>query len=695
MYSALYNLYKQNIFKLAKTLVVKSRYIPEAINNRLRLEGFEVIDSQPQTWRYYKNLAGDYHLYDLPKIRVTSMDTLEEIEFTKENLAVHSATAREYAYGTEYYKSLVSRYPDKERLILGILNPIDINKAIAARDGEIIYFDESLVEENETNLIPQLQTYIYRFLGRWVTPDYRYTHGLYIGAMLANMHLMTVEAIASIRQDNCKTNFVHSFHVKMYLASHGRLDKYIDALTIKQRLFLYRNIDYLEANAGKKATFDLLVQRLITERNYPLAAYDIHQNTANMPASISPAVELTLEPINTPRSFGLSDNFTVDAVLTKQQPLARENRTLQEYYRTDIEERTKLGPYGKYATSVLESSIDDISNNSIRTLEELLLNHWMYLSSHGLYNATVSYTNPNTGEKLLLSAKDAFVLWLYCLSNSYGIEITDIPTLQCEFVKLIDQPDFATLRAMSSKRYLKDSVVHGVLANNVSLQNNIISIDGFYSTIKQVHDRLRLHYYVWSNETSKLKHAFLKGTSLRLYGTTSCVFYANKTYAEWFSEKGIALGSLQSDEYALLAKEIFDNATGLSLNISLSLRDVHRSIIGLMTQLSSYAVHYISTINSEDILRMTCPDVLIGDIVNDVEANYLAPVATIDVHDVEYRSGANYFFNVNGFDDIRLKYVVNMQSSVSSISLSMTTTQQHFTYAAPVSVVGVRNIEFF
>lgn len=694
MYSALYSLYKQNIFKLAKTLVVKSRYVAEAINNRLKLEGYDVNESQPHTWRYYKNLAGDYHLYDLPKIKVTSMDTLEEIEFTKENLAIHSATAREYAYGTDYYKALVAKYPEKERLILGILNPVDINKAINAYDGEIIYYDKDLVEENETNLIPLLQTHISRFLGRWMVPDFRYTHGLYIGAVLANMHLMTVEAIASIRQDNCKTNYVHSFHIRLYLASHGRLDRYLDALTRKQALFLYRNIDYLLANAGKVSTFDVLVERLITERNYPLAAYDIHQNTANMPTNVQSDIELSLTPINAPRSFGLSDNFTVDAVLTKQQPLARDNERLQSYYKTDIESRAKEGPSGKYATSVLESAIDDLSNNNIRTLNELLLNHWMYLSSHNLYNATVTFTHPNTGEKILLSAKDAFVLWLYCVSNSYGIEITDIPTLQCDFVKLIEQPSFTELRGMSSPRYIPNSAIHGILADNVTLQN-IISIDNFYDTVKTVHERLRLHYYVWSNESSKLKHAFLKGISLRLYGSTSCTFYTNKTYASWFSDLGISFSGLYPDEYSSVAKELFENATGLSLNTSLSLRQIHKSIIGLMTQLSSYAVHYISTINSEDVIRMTCPEVLIGDIVSDVEANYAAPVATIEIHDVVIHPKVKSTFNINGFDDIRLKQNVNMYGSVGSVSNAITTTKHNFIYAAPVSVVGVKNIEFF
>ena len=130
--------YSEHCFNLIKTLSIKSSIHALLINEGLRdsLTDYE-IPSDKTKWKYYLNVSGEYHSSD-SLMQVTSLDTREIIIFSKENLEIHVATADAYRYGSREYYSLVNKYPDKENLILGILNPCDINKAVDSEDGTIL-----------------------------------------------------------------------------------------------------------------------------------------------------------------------------------------------------------------------------------------------------------------------------------------------------------------------------------------------------------------------------------------------------------------------------------------------------------------------------------------------------------------------------------------------------------------------------
>ena len=143
-----YSVYIDKNIGLVSTMIIKSEYQAHDMNNAVRVKTRDmnaVDEYRPDTWIYYKHISGEYHETDTP-MTVVSMDTTETIIFNKENLKIHRTTRQEYSYGTKKYEELVERYPDKELLIKGILNPVDIDVAIQAKEGTILSYDKSFVE---------------------------------------------------------------------------------------------------------------------------------------------------------------------------------------------------------------------------------------------------------------------------------------------------------------------------------------------------------------------------------------------------------------------------------------------------------------------------------------------------------------------------------------------------------------------
>jgi hypothetical protein len=166
--------YLEQCRSLVMSLRIKFSAFADILNNEIIAKHGDnsVIKEDKSTWAYYMHLAGEYHpLHDSTVMEVISLDTQEVIEFTKENLEIHLATKNAYRYGTRYYYSLIQRYPDKEELILGILYPCDKQKAIDAREFQILGYDSEYVEQQEYKLIDSIQYFIDGHAFRWYVHD--------------------------------------------------------------------------------------------------------------------------------------------------------------------------------------------------------------------------------------------------------------------------------------------------------------------------------------------------------------------------------------------------------------------------------------------------------------------------------------------------------------------------------------------
>lgn len=642
MSSPYYRLYIESVLQLARSLVIKSEASADSINRSLMEMGYQVKLSEPRTWKYYLNLAGLYHPTDTV-MTVSSLDTLETIEFTKERLAVHRATADGYQQGGDFYERLVERYPEQESLIRGILSPVDLDQAIAAEDGSILDYNQKLVESNETNLIPKLQQWVNGFLTRWHIPAYGIVDDLYNAAMLGVLYVNIPQVILNIRLENCRTNYVHSFHIREYLASNGRLDVYMEYLTKKQALFLYRNIRYIHRNAGKQQTFNLLMDRLLTDRGIPLASYEMRHNLERMPEELYPDVELILTYLNFPPGELLRDTRTVREILEKQVDVAVGNIDEANEALEYIPAEMKNSLVDRVPTKVYESIVTDYSNSMAYSYADLLLNHWLYTSTHQRYNTILSIMNPTTGQLTPLSAKEAFVLFLYSYNQACGVTLETVPDLRAVSVRRPLPPTFEELRAVADPHYVSDAVIESAFENQPSM-GVYISTEAFRGFCRAVRDSLNKHQELFSLEEHLTSRGQIEGLLRRFYHDPVCQLADGEYYTDWLEERGFEPDKLSQFDYAILANEVLELATGANLADTDSLRELQTAMLRLMSQLSSYTVQFLQTINSDTFLKADWAMIRLGE-VNEIGRVLLQllGMSTIEVKD--FNAHGNVWIN--------------------------------------------------
>lgn len=611
-----YTIYLDDTKKLAATLIIKSSITPTLQNKQLiALYGANVApENHPEQWRYYQNLAGSYHSTN-KLMTVTSLDTLEEIVFNKANLLVHRATAKAYQFGTRYYNELVSRYPDQETLILGILYPVDLQTAIDAPDGTILGYPKDLVEYQEYTLISRLQRWINGYRLRYVNEDFGYSDNLYSTTEHSVMYVELVLAIIGIRFELCHTNEAHSFHIRQYLASNYGLDRYMEYMTLEQQLFLYKNLRYIQRHVGTNETHDWLVEKFLTARNIPLAEYTVRHVVSGMPESLLPTVMVRRTPVNLKTIYTDTEMFTLEEYFEKIKDEAPGNRLYQENLLKSAEARMARSLSGIVNTKTFESNMVDYSDSDRYQLPDVLLAHWMYHSQNGMYEAVINAENPQTGEIISLPAKDAFIFMVYLYSLWVGLPIKKVPTLLARHVLKPSMPLVTDMLQLVEKRFWPKAT--SKLQSCIDAVPNVvrqISTAGFYDQTYQIHNAMNKQIRLIANEYHYHFRSQLEMAVSRCYQhVTITPEDPDMSIETWMALKGLDVSDLTNGQLGILFQNIFNAGTGMDTVKTTSLADVQAAMLGVLRTLSSYSVQYIASINQQTLVNLGDPFVLVGD----------------------------------------------------------------------------------
>ena len=636
-----YQIYKEQTFVLARTLIVKHEEIASSMNTELYYRGY-TVDSNPYNWRYYLNLSGEYHQADKDElyekygtqymmVKIPSLLGSVDVPLTKELL--HGVNAdktmmNEYQIGSKFYEELVSRYPEFESLIIGIINPIEKEVALTADNGEILFiagrykrikgdrkwFDttwysinEILIEEQEDNLILELQRYINHFLKHWSNPEYVNGNDLYIVTMLGILYANIPNALFNIRLGNCKTARAHTFHIRQYLESFGQIGRYVDFIPIGTILWLYKNVHYLEANAGKQHAFDLIMDNMLTPNEIPMSAYTARHELSNLDYDNPlPNAMLYKEVLNFSIVGASDDDRTVLDILEDQKDLARDNAKDLDEKAEHMQDALNWGGDDRLNTKVLESEMIDIGEPYPFTLSQMLFNHWGYTSIKGYYTGTAYATNPLTGDRLSFSSKNAYILAMYCLNKAVaGVELERVPSVRLYDIPRTDQPDDYPTDKRFHKKPDIDKMMSWCVAG-VTRRLKVLEVRGthipaflaqdseqFFANTEEIyHERIR-RYNTYCDVENLEERGDLELVAKRLYWMGFEEKIIDVDYVSWFRTIGFDVSRFTDTDLLGIGLELVASATGVSEQDDVRKKWLQKSLLAILKHFVSYTVHVI------------------------------------------------------------------------------------------------------
>ena len=660
--------------KLIQTLVVKSDISAYLLNVSIQKKYGEtaVEPYAPETWKYYLNLAGQPHFTDV-YMNVISLDTLEVIQFTPENLKVHTATADAYRFGTRYYYALLRKYPLQEAYIMGVLNPVDIYDAIAAENGTILGYDKSLVEEQERSLIEDLETYIKNFLSRWTVPGYQTTDEYYSLGLHYVLALHSFNRLLNLRQARCHTNEVHSFHIREYLASHGGLDKYLPYLTLYQKLYLYRNIRYLEHHNGSTTQFQELMLNLLTIRNVPMAEYSMSQ-ISQFDKNKHIEVLAKKKSLGTSKNATIKEYFEVGYVQDKIRSIVYGNPVYLDATAKIEEKAFRTSSSSVVQTKSLESTMVDYTGSVPDPLLEILIRQWAYMSHNELFPVLIYFTDPMTGEYRNLSTKDAFIYFNYLTLRSMGIDVAHIPKYTNVKFRRHPKPHVSELLKLIPKG-MEDLVpiAYDILRSQPEIVESR-SISAFYELCNKLYDESLRHWYLVSSTHDMVRAGVIKQMVLKLYGYEWMDISEGEDIVAWLADRKLPQFEPDSvraqDMIALLLK----SSTGYSVEATGQLKYIQKNLLQLFGQLSSYSIHFLREINESALIPMNWAAIRLGNI-KEVGHERLDDYNGVSVVGLKSKTGAGlaiknaiestvYIVDQSVLEGIRVDHGVHMSKNV-------------------------------
>lgn len=656
MSNTLNQLYFDKSVVLARTMVVKFHEVAIAINRQVRLSGFDVDESRPETWKYYLNLNGEYHPYDHAKllelsngehdhlrIKIAGDTSPVEVNYSKDILygvTADLAVANEYRFNTLYYNELVTKYPDFIDIINGVLNPIKPEISLNSKDGEILYCggylktllpsgryhfirqdygpisDNFLIEDNEENLIGLLQENIYRFLERWDNRDYHEVANLYYPFLLGVLYMSVPNWINNIRLGNIKSplGFTHSYHIRNYLDSFGKLGWVLNYIKKPTALWLYRNIRWLDANKGKTMTFNSIVENVLTPENIPLTAHRLRHDISEVGIDgvLVPKPFMERKPVNFIQGGTTVTYNEISEIIKQELPLAVENYYDQPGQTKQTSDKSKYSMFDNVNTKVLESTVVDMSNHLAVTLDDIALNLWPFSASQGLYKGTILVTNPLTSERIQLTPLSAFILALYCLNKGWcDWEIDYIPTIYVRnilrskrwkpYPELNFKPVIDEVKQGLNPDKITDDEINEIIGNFEPVFTFGSSTFFNEEMVRQHREAMR-QYYAYTKIEDMDGRAYGEFVSYKQYWhNVKCELVKKPTkFSDWIITHGINLENFTRKDFVGLGLQLVEAATGLDIAKGEKLRNKQNAVLSILRHFASYTIQVIQNSVSVD-----------------------------------------------------------------------------------------------
>ena len=455
-----YTVYRKEIINFLQTVSIKFDLFAEQAqkNAESNAKTIHLSDLDSQNNPYYLNLAGQYSGLDDPiyivpveepyvldddgkqVLNEKGLPIENKVILSPEMLAKYPKTANIYKIPNIEYENLLLKYKGKEGLIKSIIYPAkDLDTVLNARNLTVLAYDDSLLEPDEKDsLIIAMNTFLDYVYNRWYIHDFKYEPAYAITFMGMIWNLLP-SVLLTQRIRNLRTAQVHSMHIWEYLDSKG-LGEYKAILTRKQAVFLYRNIDYILHNKGKKTNLVILAENLLQELYLSLVGKSILQETASndtlgntyfdtctsFPEFVSDKItsELSLEVLDEDKKQSMNEilykMYTEGSYPNYQEQKSEDTPSI-------MEEKFGLSTLNYIPTRLLEFEKSVINTKYLRYVTEFLVDSLMYHWSNGTLIYKLKFFDNTTQMTMNLHVGDVITLLYYAHHKAHGYDPAYLP----------------------------------------------------------------------------------------------------------------------------------------------------------------------------------------------------------------------------------------------------------------------------
>lgn len=605
--------YNTNNINLAKSINFKFFDLALHMNRYLKAQGYKV-SSDKKTWKYFLNLSGQKHPSN-KEVLVTIIELGVQKPLTKEILDNYSYTRTELLKYENLYTNLINTYPNELLYINGCITPVDIEKAIEAKDGVILSYNKTLIEDNEYNLIPELQKYIQGFLNRWHIKEYSITDELYTASVLSIIYANLPNKINNIRLNNIFTNKVHSFHLENYFGSKLNILEEISNLNNKSKYWLYKNIQTLINNVGQNQTLDNIINNILNENQIGLGTYKLRKpnnELINKPSTSESTYKITNLKLETQALnnyySGTSNvlkevddiiNLEIELNNNAEESILKSNKL--NLVKNDIKNNIK----DNQNTKILELTTYEIFKRYNVDLFKLVFDYWIHGIQNNMFNYTVEYIEPNDNKTYTVQAKLGILILIKVLLYLTSKENEQIQYLEYHTVLNMEKDIVKKASSVLIKDGYSNALVEDLNKNYPIFINNYTSNIYFKKQITNIINYLNYWWLLDANSNNSYVSANLKFlANLITLKDKYKITEEPDTIDNILSKENILFTYNKNYDCVKSITSIFKSFLNIELNENVIIENLNTGFKSILEKLTAYTTQINNNNNNNNSLNI-------------------------------------------------------------------------------------------
>lgn len=544
------DIYNDECRRLASSMYLKFDLL--ALATERWLNRSSAVDPKRENWLHYMNLAGEYHSYNTP-MTIKSLDTFEDITFSRETLVNHPNTLALYGEFGKHYDALVDKYPENNVLIKGIIYGRSKDDIIAMEDFHIVGWNKNLIDVQEYDLISRLNKTLTIMGTKVGSPGYADVENEYPTVILANMAQAVEPLIKRIRAECSNRYTACDFYIWGTINSVINLDEYRPYLTYDDVMYLFKNILRLKNGLCSKSVFHEILDTIIRPKQ--IDAYYLESNRIlnSMDSETRYADALWQQ-----RVVGGTDikMYNLDTVVEDHL-----NRSIHKV--ADAKEHLTSEIYQDFNSNVYpELTLYDNSDREGDIRETLARVDYSYLfSGLGTLSRFYELVMPHNGDTITLQHNDWLIIHKRLVQMRTNSRTDTIPSHVTSMVYKTNPVNKGELITAGMDNDTADKVIK-VIGPLPVVKNDSAAITGYVDN----------YLATRSTVVSLISRSYTKDNALSIDDCNAVLFSSytirmaedDTNYDNWLDDRGFDLESLEDSTRNQLEYLILTSVVGVS-----------------------------------------------------------------------------------------------------------------------------------